>query len=79
MINSSAPGQNAHYFADDILKRILMNEKFCISISDPLKFVPKGAVDNKAALGQVMAWRWTGNKPLPEPMMTQFIDAYMQH
>ena len=28
---------------------------------------------------QVMAWRQTGDKPLPEPMLTQFIDAYMQH
>ena len=26
-----------------------------------------------------MAWRRTGDKPLPEPVMTQFIDAYMQH
>ena len=23
-----------------------------------------------------MAWRRTGDKPLPEPMMTQFTDAY---
>ena len=35
--------------------------------------------DNKPALIQVMAWHWTGNKPLPGPMMTQVIDAYMQH
>ena len=27
---------------------------------------------------EVMAWRQTGDKPLPEPMMTQFTDAYMQ-
>ena len=79
MINSSAPGQNGHHFTDDISKHFFMNEKFCITISNSLEFVPKGAVDNKAALGQVAAWRWTGNKPLPEPMMTQFIDAYMQH
>ena len=26
-----------------------------------------------------MAWRWTGNKPLPEPMLIQFTDAYMQY
>ena len=23
-----------------------------------------------------MAWRWTGDKPLSEPMMSQFNDAY---
>ena len=26
-----------------------------------------------------MAWRRSGNKPLPEPMMAQFTDAYMCH
>ena len=23
-----------------------------------------------------MAWRWTGDKPLPEPMLTLFTNAY---
>ena len=40
-----------------------------------LKFVPKSPVDNKSALVQVMAWHQTDNKPLPEPMLTQFADA----
>ena len=44
-----------------------------------LKFGPKGPIDNKAALVQVMAWRRTGDKPLPEPMPTQFTEAYMRH
>ena len=26
-----------------------------------------------------MAWHLIGDKPLPEPVMTQFTDAYMQH
>ena len=26
---------------------------------------------------QVMAWRQIGAKPLPEPVMTQFMDAYV--
>ena len=38
-----------------------------------------GLIDNKWALGQVMALRQIGNKPLPEPMATQFTDAYMRH
>ena len=53
--------------------------KFCISIQISLKFVPKGPIDNKSALGQVMAWRRTGDKPLSEPMRAQFSDAYMRH
>ena len=36
-----------------------------------------GPIDNKPALAKLMAWRWTGDKPLPEPLMTQFIDAYV--
>ena len=44
-----------------------------------MKFVPKDLIDNKAALVQVMAWRRTGDKLLPEPMLMQFTDAYMRH
>ena len=36
------------------------------------------AIDDKPALFLVMAWRRTGDKPLPEPMLTQFIDAHMR-
>ena len=42
-------------------------------------FVPKGPIDNKSVLVQVMAWRRRGDKPLPEPMLAQFPDAYMRH
>ena len=61
--------------AADIFKHIFVNENIQIQIS--LKFVPKDLIDNKSALVQVMAWHRTCNKPLPEAMMTQFIDAYM--
>ena len=70
--------KNGRHFADNTFSRILMNENVSISIWISLKFVPKGPIDNKAALVQVMAWRWTGNKPLPEPVLTQFTDAYMR-
>ena len=43
------------------------------------KYVPKSPIDNKPALFQVLAWRQTGDKTLPGPILTQFIDAYMQH
>ena len=60
----------AAILADDIFKCIFLNEKFCIVIWISLKFVPKGPIDNKWALVQVMAWHRTGDKPLPGPMMT---------
>ena len=54
-----------------------MNEKCFISIIISLKFVPEGPIDNKATLVQVMAWRRTGDKPLPAAMLTQFTDTYI--
>ena len=42
------------------------------------KFVPKGPVDNKLVLVQVMAWHRTGDKPLSELKLIQFTKAYMQ-
>ena len=56
--------------AEDISKCIFMNKKFCISIWISLKFVPRGPIDNRPALVQVMAWWQTCVKPLPEPMLT---------
>ena len=55
------------------------NGNIRISIEFWLKFVPKGPIDNTSVLVQVMAWRREGDKPLPEPMLTQFTDAYMRH
>ena len=76
-LNSSHHGQNGRHFPGDILKCIFMNEKFYILIQILLKFVPKGVIKNIPALAQIMAWRRSGDKPLSEPMLTQFTDAYM--
>ena len=77
--NSSPLGQNGYHFADDNLRCIFVNENVCILIQISLKFVPWCPIDNKSVLVQVMAWQRKGDKPLPEPMLTQFMDAYMQH
>ena len=53
---------------DDNFKCILVNEK-------ELKYVPRSLNDNKPVLIQVMTGHRTGNKPLPEPILTQFLDA----
>ena len=78
-INSSLPGQNVHHFADDIFKCIFLNENIWISIKISLKFVPNVSINNIPALVQIMAWRRPGAKPLSEPMLTQFTNAYIQH
>ena len=76
---SSPPGQNGCHFADDVFRCIFMNVQFCILIKISLMFVLKGPIDNKPVLVWIMAWCRTGDKPLPEPMLTRFTDAYMRH
>ena len=78
-LNSSPPGQNGCQIADDIFKYIFINEKFCISIQFSMKFDPKDPIDNKQTRVQVMTCRRTGDKPLPEPILTQCTVAYMRH
>ena len=78
-VNSSPPGQNGCHFTDDIFKCIFMNNNVWISIRISLEFVPKGLINNIPALVQIMAWRGIGYKPLSEPMLTRFTDAYIQH
>ena len=46
-----------------------------IFISIFLKFVVKGPIVNKSALVEAMACHLTGNKPLPESMLTKSHDA----
>ena len=65
--------------ADDIFKCIYLNENDKIPIQISLKFVSSSPIENKQVLVQVMAWRRTGDTPLPEPTMNQFTDAYMWH
>ena len=69
----------AAILADNIFKHIFLNDNIRISIQISLKFVPKGLIDDKSALVQVMAWHQTGDKPLPEAMKTQFADTCMWH
>ena len=69
----------AAILADDIFNCTFLNGKDRIPIQISLKYVPRSPIDNKPELVREMAWRRTGNKPLPGPMMTQFIDANMRH
>ena len=78
-LNTLRPRRNRRHFADAIFKGNFLNENVWIPIKISLTFVPKGPINNIPALVQIMAWRRTGDKPLSEPMMTQFNDAYMRH
>ena len=78
VFNSLRQRQNRRHFAD-VFKCNFLNENVWIPIRISLKFVPKGPINNIPALVQIMAWRRTGDKPLSEPMMSQFNNAYMRH
>ena len=78
-LNSSPLDKMATILAGNIFKCIFLNENHKIPIQISLKIVPRSPIDNKPALVQVMAWRRTGDMPLPELMLTQFTDAYMRH
>ena len=69
----------AAILADDIFKCIFLNQNYRIPIQISLKFVPRSPIDNTPAMVEVMAWRRIGDKPLHEPMLAQFTDAYMRH
>ena len=42
------------------------------------EFVPRGPIDNKSVLVQVIAWNRTGEKPLYEPKLIQLTAAYVR-
>ena len=75
-IKTSPTEQNGHHFTGNIFKCIFIDENLCILIQISPKFVPKDPIDTKSALVEVMAWCQSGDKPLPEPMLTQFTDIY---
>ena len=48
----------------------------CILIKISMNLVP---IDKNQALAKIMAWGRVGEKPLSEPMLTRYTDAYMRH
>ena len=69
LVNTLRRRQNERHFADDIFNCVFLNANVWIPIKISLKFVPKGQIDHISALGQILAWRRPGDKPLSEPMM----------
>ena len=66
LLNTLRPRQNGRHFADDIFKCIFLNGNIWISIKSSLKFVPKGPINNIAALVHIMACRRPDDNPLSE-------------
>ena len=55
--------QNDRHFTDDNFKCIFFNENVWIVNKNLLKLVPKGPIDNKSSMVQMMAWHRAGDKP----------------
>ena len=77
IFNSSPPGQNGRHFGRRQFQVHFPDENGRILIWISLKCVPRSLMNNKLALVEVMAWRRLGDKPLSEPMLIRFTDAYM--
>ena len=73
------PRQDDRHFRDDFFTCVFLNENIYISINISLKFVPNGPINNILALVQIMARHRSGDKPLFEPILVCFINAYMRH
>ena len=71
------PKQNGHPFANDSFKFMLVNENCCILIQTSLEFLPKGAINNKPTLFQIMARHLRGIKSLFELMMARVSLQYI--
>ena len=86
VVNSSPPGQ---FFADDIFRRIFVNEKFCMFwLKFTQKFVPKVPNDNKLGLDNGLvpdrrrAIIWTNADPIHwriHPALVGDELSYQQH
>ena len=53
-----------HILADGTFKCIILKENICIWNKNSLNFAPNVSIDEKFELVQVLAWYWTGDKPL---------------
>ena len=64
---------DGHILADDIFKRVFYNEIFLFPQVDSILL---DQLKKITTLVQVMAWRRTGDKALPEPILPYINDAY---
>ena len=79
LFDAPTPGKNGGHFADDVFKCIFVNEEPWILIKIRLTFTPKGPINNNTAMVYKMACLRIGDKPLSEPVLSGFTDAYMRH
>ena len=68
------PGQNGLHYACDIFKCTFREKTLDLKKISSRSFDLLGI---KSVIVDVVTWRRTGNKPLPQPMTTHLTDAHM--
>ena len=71
-LNTLMMRQNGRNFPD-ISRCVFLYENVWILIKISPRFAPKGPINNIAALVQVRAWHWPGDKPLSEQMIVRLL------
>ena len=71
--NILRPRKNSRHFANEILKYIFLYENIWILIKIPLRYVHTGPINNIPTLVQIMAWCWSSDKTLSEPMTVSLL------
>ena len=78
-LNTLRLRQNGRQICRRHIQMHFLEWKFLNKIKIALKFVHKGPINNIPVLVQIMAWCWPGDKPLFEPMIELFAEAYVHH
>ena len=58
---------------------IFLNKNHLIFIWISLEFIHYGPIGSMLTRVQEIAWHWTGNKPLPDTMITEITDTLWHH
>ena len=71
-INTLSPRQNGRHFADDIPKHFVLTKMLKLRFKLHWSLFPRVWLTiNIPALLQIMAWRWSGDKLLSEPLVVK--------
>ena len=71
-LNTLRPRHDGCHVTDDIFKYISLNGNNCVLLKFYLEIVPKGPMNNKTALFQMMVRGWTCDNPLSKPIKAKW-------
>ena len=78
-LNILRPKLNGRHCTNDTFKCFFLNENIWFWIEMSLNLIHKGSFNSIPALVWIMGCGRPGHRPLSEPIMSCFTDAYMRH